>query len=36
MSEVSAASFAARRFNMLLLTLFAGLALILAAVGFME
>ena len=33
MSEVSAASFAARRFNMLLLTLFAGLALILAAVG---
>jgi putative ABC transport system permease protein len=33
MSEVSAASFAARRFNMLLLTLFSGLALILAAVG---
>jgi putative ABC transport system permease protein len=33
MSEVAAASFAARRFNMLLLTLFAGLALILAAVG---
>jgi putative ABC transport system permease protein len=33
MSEVSAASFAARRFNMLLLSLFAGLALVLAAVG---
>jgi len=33
MNEVAAASFAARRFNMLLLTLFAGLALILAAVG---
>jgi putative ABC transport system permease protein len=33
MGEVTAASFAARRFNMLLLTLFAGLALILAAVG---
>jgi len=33
MGEVSAASFAARRFNMLLLTLFSGLALILAAVG---
>jgi putative ABC transport system permease protein len=33
MNEVSAASFAARRFNMLLLTLFSGLALILAAVG---
>ena len=33
MSEVSAASFAARRFNMLLLALFAGLALMLAAVG---
>jgi putative ABC transport system permease protein len=33
MSEVAAASFAARRFNMLLLTLFAGLALVLAAVG---
>jgi putative ABC transport system permease protein len=33
MSEVTAASFAARRFNMLLLTLFAGLALVLAAVG---
>ena len=33
MDEVSAASFDARRFNMLLLTLFAGLALVLAAVG---
>ena len=33
MNEVSAASFDARRFNMLLLTLFAGLALVLAAVG---
>jgi putative ABC transport system permease protein len=33
MNEVAAASFDARRFNMLLLTLFAGLALALAAVG---
>ena len=33
MDEVAAASFDARRFNMLLLTLFAGLALVLAAVG---
>src|SRR5258706_1596851 len=33
MKEVSAASFAARRFNMLLLAIFAGLALVLAAVG---
>jgi putative ABC transport system permease protein len=33
MDEVAAASFEARRFNMLLLTLFAGLALVLAAVG---
>ena len=33
MSEVAAASFAARRFNMSLLTLFAGLALLLAAIG---
>ena len=33
MNEVEAASFAARRFNMLLLMLFAGLALVLAAVG---
>ncbi len=33
MDDVAATSFAARRFNMLLLTLFAGLALILAAVG---
>ena len=33
MNEVSAASFAARRFNMLLLAIFAGLALVLAAVG---
>ena len=33
MSEVTAASFAARRFNMLLLALFAGLALMLAAIG---
>ncbi len=33
MGEVTAASFAARRFNMLLLTMFAGLALVLAAVG---
>jgi putative ABC transport system permease protein len=33
MNDVSAASFDARRFNMLLLTLFAGLALVLAAVG---
>jgi putative ABC transport system permease protein len=33
MNEVSAESFAARRFNMLLLTIFAALALVLAAVG---
>jgi putative ABC transport system permease protein len=33
MNEVSAASFAARRFNMLLLAIFAGLALVLGAVG---
>jgi putative ABC transport system permease protein len=33
MGEVTAASFAARRFNMLLLGLFAGLALLLAAIG---
>jgi putative ABC transport system permease protein len=33
MDEVSAASFAARRFNMLLLTIFSVLALMLAAVG---
>ena len=33
MSEVAASSFAARRFNMSLLTLFAGLALVLAAIG---
>jgi len=33
MNEVAAGSFAARRFNMLLLTLFAGLALALSAVG---
>jgi putative ABC transport system permease protein len=33
MSEVSASSFAARRFNMSLLSLFAGLALVLAAIG---
>ncbi|HEX3083447.1 MAG TPA: ABC transporter permease, partial [Pyrinomonadaceae bacterium] len=33
MTSVAAASFDARRFNMLLLTLFAGLALVLAAVG---
>jgi putative ABC transport system permease protein len=33
MTEVSAASFAARRFNMLLLAIFAGLALALGAVG---
>jgi putative ABC transport system permease protein len=33
MNEVAAASFAARRFNMLLLAIFAGLALVLAAVG---
>ena len=33
MDEVSAASFAARRFNMLLLTIFSSLALMLAAVG---
>jgi putative ABC transport system permease protein len=33
MSEVAAASFAVRRFNMSLLTLFAGLALVLAAIG---
>jgi putative ABC transport system permease protein len=33
MSEMAAESFAARRFNMSLLTLFAGLALILAAIG---
>jgi putative ABC transport system permease protein len=33
MNEVAAESFAARRFNMLLLAIFAGLALVLAAVG---
>ena len=33
MNEVAALSFAARRFNMLLLTLFSALALVLAAVG---
>jgi putative ABC transport system permease protein len=33
MSEVAASSFAARRFNMSLLSVFAGLALVLAAVG---
>jgi putative ABC transport system permease protein len=33
MDDVAATSFAERRFNMLLLTLFAGLALVLAAVG---
>jgi putative ABC transport system permease protein len=33
MSEVAAGSFAARRFNMTLLSLFAGLALVLAAIG---
>jgi putative ABC transport system permease protein len=33
MSEVTAGSFAARSFNMFLLALFAGLALVLAAVG---
>ena len=33
MDEVAASSFAARRFNMLLLTLFASLALVLAVVG---
>src|SRR5690349_181852 len=33
MSEVTASSFAARRFNMSLLSLFAGLALVLAAIG---
>ena len=33
MSEVAATSFAARRFNMSLLSLFAGLALVLAAIG---
>ena len=33
MDEVSAASFAARRFNMLLLAIFSSLALMLAAVG---
>jgi putative ABC transport system permease protein len=33
MSEVTASSFAARRFNMTLLSLFAGLALMLAAIG---
>jgi ABC-type antimicrobial peptide transport system permease subunit len=33
MSEMAAESFASRRFNMSLLTLFAGLALILAAIG---
>jgi putative ABC transport system permease protein len=33
MSEVAAESFAARRFNMSLLTLFAALALVLAAIG---
>jgi ABC-type antimicrobial peptide transport system permease subunit len=33
MSELAASSFAARRFNMSLLSLFAGLALVLAAIG---
>ena len=33
MSEVAASSFAERRFNMSLLSLFAGLALVLAAIG---
>jgi putative ABC transport system permease protein len=33
MGEVAATSFAARRFNMTLLSLFAGLALLLAAIG---
>ena len=33
MSEVAASSFAARRFNMSLLSVFAGLALVLAAIG---
>jgi len=33
MDEVAAGSFAARRFNMLLLVIFAGLALVLASVG---
>ncbi|HEV8369105.1 MAG TPA: ABC transporter permease [Pyrinomonadaceae bacterium] len=33
MNEMAAESFAARRFNMSLLTLFAGLALVLAAIG---
>jgi putative ABC transport system permease protein len=33
MNDVAAASFAARRFNMLLLAIFAALALVLAAVG---
>ncbi|HEX9421797.1 MAG TPA: FtsX-like permease family protein [Pyrinomonadaceae bacterium] len=33
MNDVAAASFAARRFNMLLLAIFAGLALVLSAVG---
>ena len=33
MAEVAAESFAARRFNMSLLSLFAGLALVLAAIG---
>ena len=33
MSDMAAESFAARRFNMSLLTLFAGLALVLAAIG---
>ncbi|HXD34187.1 MAG TPA: ABC transporter permease [Pyrinomonadaceae bacterium] len=33
MNEVAASSFAARSFNMLLLAIFAGLALVLAAVG---
>jgi putative ABC transport system permease protein len=33
MDEMAASSFAARRFNMSLLTLFAGLALVLAAIG---
>jgi putative ABC transport system permease protein len=33
MDDVAAASFAARRFNMLLLAIFAGLALVLSAVG---
>jgi putative ABC transport system permease protein len=33
MGEVAASSFAARRFNMSLLSVFAGLALVLAAIG---